>query len=81
MAQVKDGKSYIGGPVPEDLARRFREDCKAQDRSVSAGLRRLLGAYFGEIDGPLNGDGAAGNDAGLATATDANGRDRVSPAY
>jgi Ribbon-helix-helix protein, copG family len=50
VASPKPGRQFITTEIEEDLARRFREACRAEDRSVSGGLRRLVRHYLGEID-------------------------------
>jgi hypothetical protein len=71
-------KTYMATEVQPDVARRFQQLCRSEDRSVSAGIRRLIGQYVEAVDGPMNGDGAAGNGAAHGTSTDAmQGRERV----
>ena len=71
-------KTYMATEVPEDVARRFQQLCRADDRSVSGGIRRLITQHVEAIDGPMNGDGAAGNGAAHGTSTNASdGRARV----
>ena len=79
MPPPKPGKRYITAEVPADLALRFQKDCHEQDRSVSGGLRRLVREY---LDGPVDGDGAAVNDAARETSKTAPAEgDLVSQAY
>ena len=68
---------HLATVVPDDVAAQFRALCRAEDRSVSSGLRQLINQRLAASNGAQNGQRPDWTPVVGETSTDAIGRDRV----
>lgn len=74
---MQPDKKFVATEIDPDVARRFKQICRSEDRTVAAGIRRLIGQYVESVENPQNGQRPDVTPVAGETSTDAIGRDRV----